>query len=244
MATRDGTAPGTDWEVSKAPLGRHFQRDMEGLWENVLKLAAVVETALHTSIQALCDGRADLAAQVKGGENAINDWEVRIERDCLKVLALHQPVASDLRRVAAILKINGDLERIADLADHIANRARKLAVKIPPVPIPPKMEAMAREAMNQIHDSLDSLVKGDVLLARNVIAADRGVDRLRRAVLKELKDCIRQEPDRVNTWLRLINTARNIERVADHATNIAEAVIYLKEGDIIRHVGDRRVATG
>ena len=244
MATSDGIATGADWELAKAPLGRHFQRDMEGLWENVLKLAAVVETALHTSIQALCDGRADLAAQVKGGENAINDWEVRIERDCLKMLALHQPVASDLRRVAAILKINGDLERIADLADHIASRARKLAIKVPAVPIPPNMEAMAREAMSQIHDSLDALVKGDVTLARNVIAADRGVDRLRRAVLKELKDCIRQEPDRLNTWLRLINTARNIERVADHATNIAEAVIYLKEGDIIRHVGDRRLATG
>lgn len=238
MTSSDGAA--ADWDAGRVTLGRHFLRDMEGLWENMLKLAAVVETALSTSIQALCDGRADLAAEVKGGENAINDWEVRIERDCLKVLALHQPVASDLRRVAAILKINGDLERIADLADHIASRARKLATKVPPVAIPPQLEAMAREAMNQVHDSLDALAKADVELARAVISADRGVDRLRRAVLKELKDCIRAEPDRVNTWLRLINTARNIERVADHATNIAEAVIYLKEGDIIRHVGDRR----
>jgi len=238
MTSSDGAS--TDWDAGRVTLGRHFLRDMEGLWENMLKLAAVVETALSTSIRALCDGRADLAAEVKGGENAINDWEVRIERDCLKVLALHQPVASDLRRVAAILKINGDLERIADLADHIANRARKLATKVPPVPIPPQLEAMAREAMSQVHDSLDALAKADVELARAVISADRGVDRLRRAVLKELKDCIRAEPDRVNTWLRLINTARNIERVADHATNIAEAVIYLKEGDIIRHVGDRR----
>lgn len=242
MAMGDG--PGADWDAGRVTLGRHFLRDMEGLWENVLKLAAVVETALHTSIQALCDGRADLAAEVKGGENAINDWEVRIERDCLKVLALHQPVASDLRRVASILKINGDLERIADLADHIANRARKLAQKSPSTPIPPQMEAMAREAMTQVHDALDALVRSDTELARAVISADRGVDRLRRNVLKELKDCIRREPDKVNTWLRLINTARNIERVADHATNIAEAVIYLKEGDIIRHVGDRRIATG
>ena len=240
--TKDEGA-GNEWDAGRVTLGRHFLRDMEGLWENVLKLAAVVETALATSIKALCDGRVDLAAEVKGGENAINDWEVRIERDCLKVLALHQPVASDLRRVAAILKINGDLERVGDLADHIANRARKLAIKVPPTPIPPQLEAMAREALNQVHDALDALVKGDAQLARDVIAADRGVDRLRRGVLKELKDCIRAEPDRVNTWLRLINTARNIERVADHATNIAEAVIYLKEGDIIRHVGDRRLAT-
>jgi len=239
MAT-SGDRALAEWDTGRATVGRHFLRDMEGLWENVLKLAAVVETALSNSIKALCDGRPDLAAEVKGGESAINDWEVRIERDCLKILALHQPVASDLRRVAAILKINGDLERIADLADHIASRARKLARKSPPIAIPPQLEAMAREALNQVHDSLDALAKSDVELARLVISADRGVDGLRRAVLKELKDAIRREPDLVTTWLRLINTARNIERVADHATNIAEAVIYLKEGDIIRHVGDRR----
>jgi phosphate transport system protein len=236
-----GEGPDAEWDAGRVTLGRHFLRDMEALWENVLKLAAVVETALSNSVKALCDGRTDLAAEVKGGENAINDWEVRIERDCLRVLALHQPVASDLRRVAAILKINGDLERIADLADHIANRSRKLATKVPPVPIPAQLEAMAREAVNQVHDALNALVKSDTELARQVISADKSVDRLRQAVLKELKNAIRETPDRLNTWLRLINTARNIERVADHATNIAEAVIYLKEGDIIRHVGDRRL---
>ncbi len=230
----------TEWDAGRVTLGRHFLRDMEALWENVLKLAAVVETALNTSVQALCDARLDLAAEVKGGENAINDWEVRIERDCLKILALHQPVASDLRRVAAILKINSDLERMADLADHIANRARKLGKTNPPTPIPPMLEAMALEALSQVHDALDALAKGDVVLARAVISGDRGVDRLRRGVLKELKDGIRRDPDRVSTWLRLINASRNIERVADHATNIAEAVIYLKEGDIVRHTEDRR----
>lgn len=239
MATGDGTAA-TDWDARRVTLGRHFLRDMEALWENVLKLAAVVETALSTSLKALCEGRADLAAEVTGGENAINTWEVQIERECLKILALHQPVASDLRRVAAILKINGDLERMADLADHIAGRARKLASTAPPVPIPPMLEAMALEALNQVHDALDALTQCDVDLARRVISADRGVDRLRRGVLKQLKDGIRRDPDRVSTWLRLINASRNIERVADHATNIAEAVIYLKEGDIVRHAGDRR----
>ena len=241
MANGGDALASSEWDAGRITLGRHFLRDMEGLWENVLKLAAVVETALSTSVKALCDGRLDLAAEVKGGENAINDWEVRIERDCLRILALHQPVASDLRRVAAILKINGDLERMADLADHIANRARKLARKTPPTPIPPMLEAMAMEALNQVHDALDALTKSDADLARSVISGDRGVDRLRRGVLKELKDGIRSDPDRVSTWLRLINASRNIERVADHATNIAEAVIYLKEGDIIRHAGDRRI---
>jgi phosphate transport system protein len=226
---------GSEWDADRVALGRHFVRDMEHLWEQILKLAAVVETALTTSVKALIEGRPDLVAEVHGEEEAINDWEVQIELDCLKVLALHNPVASDLRRVAAVLKINGDLERIGDLADHIASRARKLANEPAPVPIPPRLETLANAALAEVRDSLDALAKSDPALARAVIEADRGVDRHRRAVQKELKQALRQHPERVNVWLRLINTARNLERVADHATNIAEAVVYLKEGRIIRH---------
>jgi phosphate transport system protein len=225
------------WDSDRVTLGRHFLRDMERLWADILKLAAVVEAALSTSVRALCDSRADLAAEVRGGEKVINRWEVQIEQECLKVLALHQPVASDLRRVAVILKINNDLERMADLAEHIAKRAKKLSSLAQVVPIPQELENMAREALVSVHDSLDALTKCDADLARTIIAADRQINRHRRAVLKELKQSIRLNPDRVSTWLHLINTARNIERVADHATNIAEAVVYLKEGDIIRHVG-------
>jgi phosphate transport system protein len=225
------------WDSDRVTLGRHFLRDMERLWGEILKLAGVVESALSTSIRALCDNRADLANEVKGGEKAIDRWEVQIEQECLKVLALHQPVASDLRRVAVVLKINNDLERMADLAEHIATRAKKLASSPQVVPIPLELEDMAMESLSSVHDSLDALTKCDADLARAIIAADRRIDRHRRAVLRELKQCIRQNPEQVNTWLRLINTARNIERVADHATNIAEAVVYLKEGDIIRHVG-------
>lgn len=238
-----GNGLGAEWERERVTLGRHFLRDMEGLWGEILKMAAVVEVALNTSVRALCDGRADLAAEVRGGEKAINSWEVQIERECLKVLALHQPVASDLRRVAVVLKINSDLERMADLAEHIAKRARKLAREADPRLISPDLEAMALEALSQVRDSLDALAKSDASLARAVIAADRRVDRRRRSVVTELKSAIRREPNRINTWFRLYNTARNLERVADHATNIAEAVIYLKEGDIVRHVGDRRAAT-
>src|SRR5947209_17146913 len=153
MPTTDGA---TEWDAGRVTLGRHFLRDMEGLWENVLKLAAVVETALSTSVRALCDGRADLAAEVKGGESSINAWEVRIERDCLKVLALHQPVASDLRRVAAILKINGDLERMGDLARHIAKRVKKLADDPLAFPVPEPLEALATRALGQVRDGLDA----------------------------------------------------------------------------------------
>jgi phosphate transport system protein len=234
MATESGA--GADWDATRVTLGRHFLRDMEGLWGEILKMAAVVEVALNTSVRALCDGRADLAAEVAGEENQVNAWEIQIEQLCLRVLALHQPVASDLRRVAAVLKINSNLERMSDLAEHIANRARKFATEPTPVPIPESMETLALEALAQVRDCLDALTKGDADLARAVIESDRGIDRRRRKLTKELKNAIRRDPDQVDTWLRLINTARNLERVADHATNIAEAVVYLKDGDIIRRV--------
>jgi phosphate transport system protein len=227
------------WEAERATLGRHFVRDMEGLWAEILKLAAAVEAALGTSVRALCDGRADLAAEVKGGEKAIDRWEVQIEQECLKILALYQPVASDLRRAVAVLKVNIELERMADLAEHIAKRARKRANTPQAVPIPQELETLAMEALGAVRSSLDALAQTDSDLARTVIAADRRIDRHGRTVLRELKQVIRENPDQVNSCLRLINTARNFERVADHATNIAEAVVYLKEGDIIRHNGSQ-----
>ena len=236
------TGTTTGWDAERVTLGRHFLRDMEGLWGSVLRMSAVVESALTTSVRALVDGRADLAEEVFGGERQINRSDVQVEHECLRMLALHQPVASDLRRVATALRINGDLERMGDLADHIARRARKLARPARPVAIPPSLEGLALEVLTQVRAAFDALARDDADGARGLIAADARVDRARQAVLRELKQSIRAEPDRVNTWLRLINTARNLERVADHATNIAEAIVYLKEGEIIRHGPGRNPA--
>ncbi len=243
MEQEIGVAPKWDWDVERVTLGRHFLRDLEGLWGRVLRLAAIVEDALDRSARALCEGRADLAEEVKGEERAVDCWEVLIERDCLKVLALHQPVASDLRRVAAVLRTNGDLERMGDLARHIAKRVKKLAADPGIYPLPEPLEAMAIESLAQVRKALDALSNSDAELARAVIAGDRRIDRHYRGVLKELKEHIRRDPERVDNWLRLINTARNLERIADHAKNIAEAAVYLKEGDIIRHVSERRAGT-
>jgi phosphate transport system protein len=229
-----------DWTGNAGIINRHFLRDLDHLWESVLKLSAVVEQTLRTAVQALCTGQLELAARVKQHEPEINRWEVEIEQECLKILALHQPVASDLRRVAGVMKINGDLERMADLADHIANRTRKLLADPYPVPIPHLLEEMAEAALLEVHNSFDALAHCDADLARVVIENDRGVDQMQRQVLTELKGAILRQPDRLTEWLRLINTARNLERISDHATNIAEAVIYIKEGQIIRHVVDRR----
>lgn len=238
MTTREERTDAA-WDAERVSLGRSFLRDMESLWGEVLRMAAIVESALNTAVQALCDVRTDLAAQVQGGEPAVNSLDVQIELNCLKILALHQPVASDLRRVAAILRIDHDLERMADLADHISKRVRKQAREASPMPMPAEMERLAAEAIGQVRDSLDALVKADTDLARAVIVSDRQIDKIRRAIVREIKESIRQDPERLDTWLRLMDTARNLERVADHATNIAEAVIYMKEGQIVRHAGRR-----
>lgn len=229
------------WDHERVTVGRHFLRDMEGLWSDVLKLAAVVEDALDQSIQALCDGRGEVADQLRKQLPAVDRWEVQIERECVRVLALHQPVASDLRRVAAVLKINRHLERLADLARHIAKRVMKLSSDPRAFPIPQPLENLGLEALAQVHDSLDALTQGKVAQAQTVIAADQKIDRRYRSVQKLLKQEIVAQPERITTWLRLVDTARNLERIADHAAKIAEAVVYLKEGEILRH---RPGATG
>ncbi len=227
--------PDSDWDTQRVTVGRSFLRDIEGLWAEVLKLAAVVEDTLNQSVHALCDGRVDLANEVKRQKRLVDRWEVRIEWECVRVLALHQPVASDLRRVAAVLKINGDLHRLCDLARHIAKRVKKLAGDPSAVPIPQSIEDLGLAALAQVHNSLDALTQSDVSLAQSVIAADQRIDRDYRAIQKQLKQEIARCPERVHTLLRLVNTSRNLERIADHATNIAESVIYLKQGEILRH---------
>jgi phosphate transport system protein len=216
---------------------RHVLKEQQELWDQVLKLSATVAAALTASVQALRDNRADLALGVKIDEKAVDDWEVKIEQECVRILARYGPTASDLRRVIAAMRVSSELERMADLAEHIANRVKKRVATAETEPFPGSLDALATASLALVDDSLAALTHDDVELAQTVIREDHGIERLRRTVLKELKDAIRQEPDRVDTWLRLINTARNLERFADHAANIAEIVVYLKEGDIIRHGG-------
>jgi phosphate transport system protein len=229
---------GAGWDAERVSISRHFVRDMEQLWNEILRMVAVVESTLNLTVQALCDGRADLAAEIRSSEYEVDRLDIDIERDCLKILALHQPVASDLRRVAAILRIDRELERIADLSRHIAKRTRKLAREVVPLPIPSELEALAHDVLSQVRGCLDALTRADADIARTIIAADSAIDARRRAVLKQLKEAVREAPDRLNNYLRLMHNTRNLERIADHATHIAGAVIYMKEGDIVRHFLD------
>ncbi len=214
---------------------RHILRAQEDLWIDALRMAGVVESALTLSVTALCNGRPELAAEVKVREREIDRQEVGIERECLRVLALYEPVASDFRRVLTVLRVNRDLERISDLAARIAKRASKLSVDPSPVVIPETMDLLATGALDAVRSVLDALAKSDAGLARSVIAGDRQIDQWRQTVRAGLKASIRRDPAHVDDWLRLLDIARHLERVGDHAASIAEAVVYLNEGQIIRH---------
>jgi phosphate transport system protein len=223
-------------EAGQVPSpARHALRDQEALWTEVLKLASAVGTAVVTSINALTDGRADLADEVKDQERLIDRRKVQIEQECLRILVLYDLVASDLRRMITALKVSDDLERMADLAVSIAKKAKNLASVPTFEPIPEPLIALTEEVQGAVRDSLDALVKGDTEAARAVIAADHQINRNRHAIQRQLKQTIRQDPERAITWLRMMSTARHLSRIADHARKIAMNIIYMKEGTIVRH---------
>lgn len=214
---------------------RVFERELEQITASLLWLAGLVEERIGDAIRALCDRRPELAEAVIRGDEVIDWLEVRIELDCLQFLAKHDPIASDLRRVAAILKANHELERMADRAVSIAQRARALGDLPPVIPIPRELETMADEAVAMVRVGLDSFVEADAHRARSVIARDDEVDRLHRRAISALKVAMRDHPDAIDEGLHLFTAAGSLERIADHATNIAEEAVYLAEGAIIRH---------
>ncbi len=215
----------------------HLNRDLENVQRRVLALAAAVEQIVDKSIRALFERDAPLAKNLMESDTPIDLEENVIEEECLKIFALHQPVAGDLRRVAAIVKINSDLERMADHAVNIAERALALAHG-PEVPVPAAFRQMTDLTNTMVRDSLDAFVELDVVLAKRVCRLDDEVDRYNRAIIDHVRDFMKQSPSNVDPGLHLISAARQLERVADHATNIAEDVVYLVEGKIIRHHPD------
>jgi phosphate transport system protein len=175
---------------------------------------------------------------VVDGDAAVDQTEVDIEEDCLKLLALYQPVAKDLRFIITVLKVNNDLERIGDLAVNIAERALFLCSQ-PPVQAPFDLAEMRTEALAMLKKSLDALMRQDVALARQVRTSDDKVDDINREIYSKISAAIRANPDHVERLLSHLSVSRHLERIADHATNIAEDVLYLVEGEIVRHGGGR-----
>ena len=213
---------------------RHIERQIVQLKEKILRVGTLVEEAISKSITALINRDSALAQRVMASDEEIDRMEVEVEEECLKILALYQPVAADLRLVVAALKINNDLERGGDLAKNIAKRVAQLA-DAGPIDLPAEIRTMATLAQEMVRQSLDAVVNGDTALARQVREEDDAVDDARQRVRRMVLKGIKVEPDRVECLLRVNSVSKHIERIADMATNIAEDVIYMVEGDIVRH---------
>ena len=216
-------------------MSQHLRRDLESIERRLLLLATQVEEAARRSVTALIERRIDLAEKVIDGDLEIDRREVELEEDCLKALALHQPVASDLRFITACLKINNDLERIGDLAANIAQRAISLAARAS-VTIPPRFgSGMMEVTSRMLRESIEAFLKGDAQLARHVYEEDDQVDRDNRKVIENLLEGVHEDESYLEAAFELFSVSKSLERIGDHATNIAEDVIYLVEGDIVRH---------
>jgi phosphate transport system protein len=217
----------------------HFREELDELQQRLLEMAGLVETAIHQSIDALVRRDEQAAKEVLWTEALINQKDIEIDEFATRLLALYQPMARDMRFLTAVIKMNGDLERMGDLAVNITQRA--LALMRDPAVRPlvdiPRMAALAE---SMVRNSLDALVKRDEALARHVLTADDEVDRLRDAVYKELVAFMQEERTTIPRAIDLMFIAHNLERIADHATNIAEDVLFLMKGIDVRHHAEER----
>lgn len=211
-----------------------LQKEIEKLKVMLSSLSALVEENVYMSAKAVENRDSNIAEGVIESDSKVDKIEVEIEEECLKVLALYQPVAVDLRFIVAILKINNDLERISDLAGNIAEKAIFLSNQ-PKINIPFDLPKMAKNVQQMLKYSIDSLLNIDIKTAREVCLIDNEVDEINRKMYENLQEKINNHPEQFGCMLHYIIVCRNLERIADHATNIAEDVIYMIEGEIVRH---------
>lgn len=215
-------------------MTKHFRRELENVKKRILTLGSLVEDRVREAVQAVERIDAELAERIVKTDYEIDEMEIEIEEECLKILALHQPVAVDLRFIIAVIKINNELERIGDQAVNIGQRVMTIA-KRPKPPFSYDYSDMGEKVQRMLKMSLDSLVNLDVDLAYKVITLDDEVDQIKNDAYDRIKQAIRELPERVGYYINLLLISRHLERLADHATNIAEEVVYLVEGEIYRH---------
>ncbi len=215
-------------------MTKHFRRELEGIKKRVLTLGSLVEDRVRTAGTAIASMDAEAATAIIRSDHEIDQMEVELEEECLKVLALHQPVAVDLRFIISVIKINNELERIGDQAVNIAQRIEVIARR-PRPPFSFDYAVMSEKVIRMLKMSLDALVNLDVDLAYKVIMLDDAVDLIKKEAYDKIKQAIQELPERVGYYINLLLISRHLERLADHCTNIAEEVIYLVEGEIFRH---------
>ena len=215
-------------------MSKLILEDLSDITKKIQHIGGLVEKAVDRSLSALLDRNATLAREVIDGDDAVDDLENEVEEKCLEVLAMRQPVARDLRFICGMMKVNSDLERMGDLAVNIAERAEVLA-EVAPLPFRPDVSRLAAVAKRMVREGLDALVKRDADLALRVWKSDVEADRLYRELVGEAIQFMREHPDRIGDVMHLVGALRNLERLADHATNIAEDVIFVASGRIVRH---------
>jgi len=215
-------------------MTKHFQRELGKIKKKILSLGTMVEENVRMAIKAIEEFDGEAAKMIISSDHKIDEMEVEIEEECLKIMALHQPVAVDLRFLVAVIKINNDLERIGDQAVNIAQRVQTITKK-ERFDFVFDYSVMAEKAEAMLRMSLDALVNLDDDLALKVLLLDDEVDEKKKEAYHLIKSAISENPDNVSTLINLLLISRHLERLADHATNIAEEVIYMIEGEIIRH---------
>lgn len=215
-------------------MSLHLIRDLESLHRDILTMCGMTEDLVGRAVEELAKP-SDGAGQLKEEDRKIDWYDLQIEEKCLKILALHQPVAIDLRRTIAALRISKELERCADVAVHIAERVGGLSRTTVEIRIPRRMNQMAGIALEMLRRSIDAYVELDTEKARAVCEDDDLVDELNREVIRELIEQMQSSPERIEPLLSLFSACRHLERVADHATNVAKEAVYMVEGAIIRH---------
>lgn len=222
-------------------MSMHLERDLRALEQELLAVSALVEDMITKACRSLRERKRELAQEVVDSDRTVDSAEVRIEEECLKILALHQPVAIDLRRTAAVLKINNDLERIADLAVNIAERALALTLRRDFL-APRTLELMSERAIQMVRASIDAFVKFDIEAAYRICEEDDEIDKYNVEIINELHETMKAQPHLVEPAMHFFSATRHVERIADHATNIAEDVIYLVKGSIARHQKAQRTS--
>ena len=219
---------------------RHFQEQLKSLEADLLKMAATVELSISNCVTALIDRNEQQAQSVLDREAVVNQLEIQVDAAATRALALYQPMAGDLRLVTAAMKINTDLERMGDLATNVAERALSL-IHRPPVRIPIHITRMASLAQAMVRDSVQAFVHRDARQARQILISDDAVDQSCDALLTEQIELMRTNPAMIAQGVDLVLVANDLERIADHATNIAESVIFVVQGVDIRHHSEAKV---
>ncbi|MBI5186557.1 MAG: phosphate signaling complex protein PhoU [Nitrospinae bacterium] len=215
-------------------MPKHLRRDLENLKKEMLYMGSMVEGAINKAINSLVARNTEWAEDVMKGDDEIDAKENEIQEECLKVLALHQPVAEDLRFIITVMKVNNDLERMGDLAVNIAERGVYLSTQ-PPIRAPLNFSKMMERVQAMVHESLNALVNSDTALARKVWREDDAVDEMNKEMYVALQDLMREDPDTIQRAIHTLSASRHLERIADLATNIAEDIIFMAEGEIVRH---------